>query len=57
MREQKEKRIAISDLRLITKIDSNKTYEYYLPVGRLDQKQLQLDYPQHVFIRFYKILT
>nr|WP_281169567.1 copper amine oxidase N-terminal domain-containing protein [Paenibacillus harenae] len=27
-----------SDLRLITKIDSNKTYEYYLPVGRLDQK-------------------
>ncbi|WP_028612787.1 copper amine oxidase N-terminal domain-containing protein [Paenibacillus harenae] len=44
-----------SDLRLITKIDSNETYEYYLPVGRLDQKQLQVDYPQYAFIRFYNI--
>lgn len=43
-----------SDLGLIKKIDSNKTYEYYLPVGRLDLKQLQIDYPQYAFIRFYK---
>lgn len=43
-----------SDLRLITRIDSHKTYDYHLPVGRLDQKQLQIDVPQYAFIRFYK---
>lgn len=43
-----------SDLRLIARIDSHKTYEYHLPVGRLDQQQLQIDVPQYAFIRFYK---
>lgn len=43
-----------SDLRLVEKIEPNKTYEYFLPVGRLDQVQLQVDYPQYAFYRIYK---
>lgn len=43
-----------SGIRLIDKLEPNKTYSYFLPVGRLDQKQLQVDTPQYVFIRYFK---
>ncbi|WP_160044512.1 copper amine oxidase N-terminal domain-containing protein [Paenibacillus sp. USDA918EY] len=42
-----------SGLRLIDEIKPNKTYAYTLPVGRLDQKQLQTDVPQYAFVRYF----
>lgn len=43
-----------SGIRLIDKFEPQKSYDYFLPVGRLDRKQLMIDTPQYAFIRYFK---